>query len=198
MLKLSTSKENDSGKDDDGNVFDRVVELVSDPVKYLKLLENYIWCCDNFLSVVVGKVPWKNKEASKKVDVLATTTDEAFCIVTLLNNEERWRDECDDKIEKSKIRKAKFTETTKTNNGRKYKGWSSQGYDVCNRVCVTIKKFRESDEGIGIMEQCLRKKQEEKSSNTEDESEGERGAKRARLVLEGTNDVPEDLLTCAV
>ena len=48
--------------------------------------------CDNFLSNAVGVVPWRERSAQHKADKSSTTSDEAFCIATLIDNCQHWTD----------------------------------------------------------------------------------------------------------
>ena len=49
--------------------------------------------CDNFLSNAVGVVPWRERSTQHKADGSSTTSDEVFCIATLINNCQQWTDE---------------------------------------------------------------------------------------------------------
>ena len=49
--------------------------------------------CDNFLSNAAGVVPWRERSAQHRADKSSTMSDEAFCIVTLINNCQHWTDE---------------------------------------------------------------------------------------------------------
>ena len=46
-------------------------------------------CSDHFLAIV-GMAEWKTKETQMKASKTATPSDEAFCLVTLENNCDRW------------------------------------------------------------------------------------------------------------
>jgi len=46
--------------------------------------------CSDCLSAVVGMAEWKTKETQMKASKMATPSDEAFCLVTLENNHDRW------------------------------------------------------------------------------------------------------------
>ena len=46
--------------------------------------------CSDHLLAVVGMNEWKTKETQMKASETATPSDEAFCLVALENNYERW------------------------------------------------------------------------------------------------------------
>ena len=46
--------------------------------------------CDNFLVCVVRDTEWKNTIAEKPILEIATMSDEAFALLTLENNWEKW------------------------------------------------------------------------------------------------------------
>jgi len=46
--------------------------------------------CSDHSSAVVGMAEWKTKETQMKASEMATPSDEAFCLVALENNCNRW------------------------------------------------------------------------------------------------------------
>ena len=52
--------------------------------------ETFRACCLDHLLAVVGMSEWKTKETQMKVSEMATPSDEAFCLVALENNCDRW------------------------------------------------------------------------------------------------------------
>ena len=80
-------------EDENTNATLAAQELDENQEKHFLDKENYEMHCDNFLSNAVGVVPWRESTAQHKVDESSTTSDEAFCIATLINNCQCWTDE---------------------------------------------------------------------------------------------------------
>ena len=53
--------------------------------------------CSDYLSAVVGVAEWKAKETQMKMSETATPSDEAFCLVALENNCDRWTATADER-----------------------------------------------------------------------------------------------------
>ena len=80
-------------EDENTNMTLAAQELDNNQEKCFLDKENCEMHCDNFLSNAAGVVPWRERSAQHKVDELSTMSDEAFCIVTPINNHQRWTDE---------------------------------------------------------------------------------------------------------
>ena len=119
--------------------------------------KTFLFHCSDYLSAVVGMVEWKNKESKMKVREIATPSDEAFCLVTLENNYEKWIavakkqkrfnvtiNQSDDQPTEKKEElwpSPKCTEQ-KGKNGKAHEGWSKEGVDSHNNHCHSIEKLR--------------------------------------------------------
>ena len=120
----------------------------------------FLFYCSDYLSAVVGMVEWKNKESKMKVREIATPSDEAFCLVMLENNYERWMavakkqkrfnetiNQSDDQPTEKKEElwpSPKYTKQ-KGKNGKAHEGWSKEGMDSYNNHYHSISKLRGED-----------------------------------------------------
>ena len=122
--------------------------------------KTFLICCSDCLSAVVGVVEWKTKESKMKASDIATPSDEAFCLVTLENNYERWMavakkqkrfdetiNQSDDQpTEKNKeLWPSPKCTKQKGKNGKAHEGWSKEGMDSHNNHCHSISKSRGED-----------------------------------------------------
>ena len=130
-----------------GNITDR--ENMTD--------ELFLMYCSDYLSAVVGMVEWKEKETKMLISEIATPSDEAFCLVTLENNYERWiaiakdipRIKFETVIEDNKSVEKKIEQWPspkytkhKDTNGKKSEGWTTEGMEAYNNHYRLIKKLR--------------------------------------------------------
>lgn len=98
--------------------------------------------CNKHLSAVVASREWKNKKDENLAQAFATPSDEAFCLVTLENNCNRWLAEAMGNpqfkelvVDGKKVKlwpKQKFTKQDDS-NGRRYKGWNQAGIKACDK-----------------------------------------------------------------
>ena len=110
--------------------------------------ETFRACCSDHLSAVVGMNKWKTKETQMKVSKIATPSDEAFCLVTLENNCERWtamaekKPRFEDTSNQSGNQTPKKKEELwpspkctkqKSANEKKHEGWSKEGAESHNK-----------------------------------------------------------------
>ena len=113
--------------------------------------------CSDYLSAVVGMVEWKGKETQMKISKIATPSDEAFCLVTLENNCDRWTaiarkeprfevasEQSDDLTPKKKEELWPSPKCTKQKsaNGKKHEGWSKEGAESHNQHHHSISKLQ--------------------------------------------------------
>ena len=113
--------------------------------------------CSDYLSAVVGMAEWKGKETQMKISKIATPSDEAFCLVTLENNYDRWTaiarkeprfevvsEQSDDLTPKKKEELWPSPKCTKQKgaNGKKHEGWSKEGAESHNKHCHSISKLQ--------------------------------------------------------
>ena len=113
--------------------------------------------CSHHLLAVVGVNKWKTKVTRVKVSKMATPSDEAFCLVALENNCDRWtavaknEPRFEDTSEQSGDQTPKKQEELwpspkctkqKSANGKKHEGWSKEGAQSHNQHCHSISKLR--------------------------------------------------------
>ena len=112
--------------------------------------------CSDCLSAVVGVAEWKTKETQMKASKTVTPSDEAFCLVALENNCDRWTavakkeprfkvtsEQSGDQTPKKKEELWPSPKCTKQKgaNGKKHEGWSKEGAESCNKHCHSISKL---------------------------------------------------------
>jgi len=113
--------------------------------------------CSDYLSADVGMVERKGKETQMKISKIATPSDEAFCLVTLENNYDRWTaiarkeprfevvsEQSDDLTPKKKEELWPSPKHTKQKgaNGKKHEGWSKEGTESYNKHWHSISELR--------------------------------------------------------
>jgi len=120
--------------------------------------EDYIFFCEKFLKCVVGMTTfnegWKMKSS---ICSMATPSDEAFALLILENNEERWKyifevDSSSKNSEGSKsdrVPPAKYTCSgrSKSTEGftRRNSGWSLAGIERFNTLLEMVKEDRKQN-----------------------------------------------------
>jgi len=99
----------------------------------------YRWLCSKMMKCVIGCNVWNRRYFKEPLSDIATCSDEAFLLLTIENNNERWREEAvwiEKNRDKEDPAEKKFSEARYTNsgcskaNGRSkcFQGWSHEGY----------------------------------------------------------------------
>ena len=117
--------------------------------------KEYGWFCDVVLSVVVGKMFWKNFQAKKLVVEMASTSDEAFGILLLQNYIKPWvaqaakkaaEDEENEDNEDSSTSEEEVPVplyTVRKSGGGKDNGWLGAGIKRYNKLLEEVREDRE-------------------------------------------------------
>ena len=146
--------------------------------------------CKTFLKCVVGDTKWRSNHLKLPMGEFVTVTDEAFALLITFNCHERWQEmwvqqnwQAKNSLgEKSVWVTPKFTNGGKNSqNGRtrKHCGWSNEGIQKFNELCVFVQQDRKEHRGFD--EACLAEWRSERSKspgNWEDDKEN-----RPQVVL---------------
>ena len=129
-------------------------------LEFIKNFVNYL------LSAVVGKCVYKSQKHKALVSTYTTISDEAFALIVVENNWERWMDMHEHNNYKSSNVMPKFTNAGKTrysSNGssnQKYKGWSAAGLKRFNEIFLMVKNDRNMEHAL-IWEESFKLKKEQ-------------------------------------
>jgi hypothetical protein len=117
--------------------------------------EPYQWFCKHLLPCVVGAKIWHKKHNKELIGTIATCSDEAFALLTLENNYERWMAMArwhvdnadmapDDKAPKS-FPGSRYTNSglsKKNGRSRRLQGWAREGYLRFNELYNQVSRDR--------------------------------------------------------
>lgn len=117
--------------------------------------EPYQWFCKHLLPCVVGAKVWHKKHNKELVSTIATCSDEAFALLTLENNYERWMamarwnvDNADmapeDKAPK-RFPGSRYTNSgmsQKNGRSRRLQGWAREGFLRFNELYNHVSRDR--------------------------------------------------------
>lgn len=133
--------------------------------KILGLSENmdsYLWFAQEFIRIVVGKKTWKSHAFRSKLSEFCAVSGEAFCLLVVENNYERWTSMCesgDYADKKSKAPKPLYTNAGKSSreNGtaKAFQGWTMEGYHRFDELYNAVKMDRMT-EGRDYYEETLK------------------------------------------
>jgi hypothetical protein len=111
----------------------------------------YQWLCQYLVPCVVGNKVWNKKKNKELLSTIATCSDEAFVLLTLENNSERWMAEANWIVENDEIPEedrapkdfpgSKYTNSGKSKkNGRsrRLQGWAREGYLRFNALYTLV------------------------------------------------------------
>lgn len=115
----------------------------------------YQWICTTFIGCVVGSKAWNKKKCKERFSEVATCSDEAFLLLTLENNYQRWLSEAawtrrnkalalPDREPKA-LPGARYTNSgTSKRDGRSRRlhGWAREGYLRFNELYQLVAKDR--------------------------------------------------------
>ena len=108
----------------------------------------FFFFCDRILECVAGKKEWKQQKAKQTVSSsCVSVTDEAFAMLLMINSWDKFEymaehAEIDDK---SEVPETLYTE--KKGRNRKMQGWSTDGIEKFNKLCLFVIEDRKSEEG---------------------------------------------------
>ena len=125
--------------------------------------ETYALFCDNFLSCVVGKLRYRKLVRGQRMTHVATSSDEAFALLLLENNYDRWLDVHNNSKGQAQAHETPPGKTKRwesdvspkftvgglllTGGSRKYKGWTDAGIvrynELFHAVSLDRKRNRE-------------------------------------------------------
>ncbi len=105
--------------------------------------ETYKMVCDHLFPAIVGRMWVKENIKDMPMSKLITQSDEAFLLLVVENNRDRWEDMIENKKATSKI-------STKWSRGQgtgavKFNGWDEKGLARFNRNMKKVKKDREEN-----------------------------------------------------
>jgi len=129
--------------------------------------ENFYEFSDVFLKLIVGVSIWKYGVCNKTVSELATPSDKAFTLLLLENTWDQWstRDLTEYKDERKynavtgewDKRKPVYGKWTRGAGGeRRYGGWTEDGVNRFNELCVLVKQNRADHRAVEVayMHRC--------------------------------------------
>jgi hypothetical protein len=107
---------------------------------------SYQLFCSHFLRPIVGTTKWKHNFLRKRMTLYVTISDEAFALLTLENNYDRWIDMWrNDNLKTSEV-EAKWTNAGQSlSNGqsKRFNGWKQDGYTRYNELYDLVEADRE-------------------------------------------------------
>jgi hypothetical protein len=121
--------------------------------------------CTFFVSGVVGIRHFDRNKCLKQYSKYVTVSDEAFTVLTLENNWDRWssmagKDDWKESDVPSKWTTSKEKRKTNRDNddspqARKFRGWSAQGIARYNQLFIEIKNEREKTTYHAFEDYCI-------------------------------------------
>jgi hypothetical protein len=117
--------------------------------KILGLSENmdsYLWFAQDFIRIVVGKKIWKSHAFRSKLSEFCVVSGEAFCLLVVENNYERWTSMCEsgDYADKTNTApKPLYTNGGKSSREKRtakaFQGWTMEGYKCFDELYHAVK-----------------------------------------------------------
>ncbi len=117
--------------------------------------------CSRLLKCVVGTHKWKMNHLKVPVQDFVTVSDEAFALLVIINNHERWmetwkrKEEDGTTVEAVNLVQPEFTnggENLKNGCTRKHCGWSAEGIQLFNDLRAEVGASR--PHGKSLMTNC--------------------------------------------
>jgi hypothetical protein len=115
----------------------------------------YQWMCTTFIGCVVGSKAWNKKRFKERISKISTCSDEAFLLLTLENNYQRWlaeaawirsnKNKAPQDREPKNFPVAKYTNSGKSKRdgrSRRLHGWAREGYLRFNELYQLVAKDR--------------------------------------------------------
>jgi hypothetical protein len=161
------------------------VPKMADILKLSKNADVYGWIVSRWMRCVVGNAQWNKRYYREPLSDVATGSDEAFLLIIVENNYERWMAEVREMMEdkkstedeeekdakwRAKLPPAKFTNSgTSTKTGKasskRFQGWSKEGYLRFNELHSQVKEDRKQRANFELE---LKKSFAEEHSNEND------------------------------
>jgi hypothetical protein len=107
----------------------------------------YLYFCTHFLKAVVGNAAWRLHALRQPLSAFVTISDEAFAMLTVENNYDRWCKMWEKRNYKSCDVPARWTNAgvSKANGqSKRFFGWKAEGYQRFNDLYRNIKEDRET------------------------------------------------------
>ncbi len=154
--------------------------------------------CSRFLKCVVGTHKWKMNHLKVPVQDFVTVSDEAFALLVIVNNHERWMEKWKHKgedettVEAVRLVQPEFTnggENLKNGRTRKHCGWSAEEIQLFNDLCAEVRASRAAWKEFD--EKLLHKWQQERKSEQERRRQQKENQESAPVIVPVT-DFPWD------
>ena len=139
--------------------------------------EPYFFFLDKILECVAGRRGWKKARTTQLVSQYCTVSDEAFALLTLENNWEKWE-------KRQKRGPGKYTSSTQGN--KMFEGWSEEGLKRYNQIYQVVKQDRNKKEAKAFEMRFRDLKQEE------DKAHKKRQAMHPKKTFTIMNDLSEE------
>jgi hypothetical protein len=115
---------------------------LSEILKFSQNPDVYIWVCTTLIKSVIGTQEWNPRHMKELLSNIATRSDEAFLILTIENNYDRWMEEStmgDNEDSRQNLTEARYTNSGSSKSvgkgsSRRYHGWSMEGYKHFNEL----------------------------------------------------------------
>jgi hypothetical protein len=124
-------------------------------------MDSYLWFAQEFICIVVGKKIWKSHAFRSKLSEFCAVSGEAFCLLIVKNNYERWAGmvESGDFADKNNTApKPLYTNAGKssreTGTAKAFQGWTLERYQRFDELYNAVKAYRVSA-GRGYYEETL-------------------------------------------
>jgi hypothetical protein len=144
---------------------------------------SYLLLCTQFIRPIVGTTKWKHNFLRKRMSLYVTISDEAFALLTLENNYDRWVDMWHNQNLKTSNVEAKWTNAGQSlcnGQSKRFNGWKQDGYTRYNELYDLVEADRE-EEGRRNFE--LRLKETLQANNNE------KPTARVRAEVEPTKEI---------
>ncbi len=108
----------------------------------------YMQALKTFMPTIVGVGTWKNFYLRRPISEWTTISDEAFLVISLYNNWNRWNDMRRNNSRQSEVPSKYTMKVTKSgvvHLNSKNKGWSNEGITHFNSLVRIIKDARENN-----------------------------------------------------
>jgi hypothetical protein len=113
----------------------------------------WFWFDNNVIECVSGKRAWGKEKSMKVLTESITASDEAFALLLLINNWDKWLAE-----EEKPPRKKDPMYTGSTKGNKKFQGWSDLGIAKYNELLEKVEHDRDSMQGKEIEKAFLQAK----------------------------------------
>ncbi len=108
----------------------------------------FFFFCNSVLECVAGKKEWKQQKTKRRVsESCVSVSDEAFAMLLLVNSWDKFEYMAENPAidERTEVPETRYTE--KKGRNRKMQGWSSEGIDNFNKLCLFVIEDRKSEAG---------------------------------------------------